>query len=119
MKHIQFNLLRLYVGLWCAVAFLSVAGQGSRESAEVLRLIEKVNDYWQANNSPETRAFWDNAAYYTGNMEAYRLTGKAAYYNYSMQWCEHNRWRGADSDDKQNWKYKTYGEGQDFVLFGD
>ena len=52
-------------------------------------------------------------------MEAYRLTGNPAYYEYSNEWCEHNRWRGANSDDKRNWKYKTYGEGQDFVLFGD
>ena len=48
--------------------------------SKVIETIKKVNDYWQANNSPKTRAFWDNAAYYTGNMEAYRLTGKAAYY---------------------------------------
>ena len=88
-------------------------------SAAVLKLIEKVNDQWQARHSPETWAFWDQAAYYTGNMEAYRLTGKADYYEYSNRWCEHNRWRGAGSDNKREWKYATYGEGQDFVLFGD
>ena len=119
MKHFDFKFLRVWMVLWCAGVLFPAAGQGSAGSADVLRLIEKVNDYWQANNSPKTRAFWDNAAYYTGNMEAYRLTGKAAYYEYSQQWCEHNRWRGANSDDKRNWKYKTYGEGQDFVLFGD
>mgnify|MGYP002792952428 FL=1 len=119
MKHFDFKFLRVWMVLWCAGVLFPAAGQGSAGSADVLRLIEKVNDYWQANNSPKTRAFWDNAAYYTGNMEAYRLTGKAAYYEYSQQWCEHNRWRGANSDDKRNWKYKTYGEGRDFVLFGD
>lgn len=88
-------------------------------SAQVLQKIEKVNDYWQANNTPLCRAFWDKAAYFTGNMEAYRLTGKAQYYDYSDKWCRHNNWMGATSNDKANWKYRTYGEGKDFVLFGD
>ena len=95
MKHFDFKFLRVWMVLWCVGVLLPVAAQGGAGSAEVLQLIEKVNDYWQANNSPKVRAFWDNAAYYTGNMEAYRLTGKAAYYNYSQQWCEHNRWRGS------------------------
>lgn len=106
----------------CAVLFSVTPRaevQARTGSAEVLQLIEKVNDFWQANNSPYTRSFWDHAAYYTGNMEVYRLTGKPAYYEYCQRWCEHNRWRGANSDDKRNWKYQTYGEGQDFVLFGD
>ena len=119
MKHVNFK----FLSLWMALLFGGVSGaayaQAGTGSAEVLRLIEKVNGYWQAHNSPKTRAFWDHAAYYTGNMEAYRLTGNPAYYEYSNAWCEHNNWRGANSDDKRNWKYKTYGEGQDFVLFGD
>lgn len=107
-------------GVLCILlALLPHVAKATSESAEVLQMIEKVNDYWQANNTPLTRAFWDNAAYYTGNMEAYKLTGKAAYYNYCQQWCEHNHWRGANSDNKSEWKYETYGEGQDFVLFGD
>ncbi|MBP5380445.1 MAG: DUF4861 family protein [Bacteroidaceae bacterium] len=100
--------------------FLAVSGLlRASEASEVLSLIEKVNNYWQANNSPNQRAFWDNAAYYTGNMEAYRLTGRAEWYEYADRWCRHNEWKGAKSNDKQNWKYQWYGEGQDFVLFGD
>ncbi len=89
------------------------------EAATVLDQIIKVNDYWQANNTPYVRSFWDHAAYHTGNMEAYRLTGRADWYAYTDKWCRHNEWKGAKSDDRTNWKYKTYGEGQDFVLFGD
>lgn len=102
--------------LLCAIATLPLS---ARDSREVLSLIEKVNDSWQASHSPYTWAFWDHAAYYTGNMEAYRLTGKAQYYQYSDNWCRHNDWKGATGTDKKNWKYKTYGEGHDFVLFGD
>ena len=113
MKQLLFFILTMMVLLPC-----SIAAQGET-SAQVLKKIEKVNDYWQANNSPQCRAFWDNAAYFTGNMEAYRLTGKAQYYEYSEKWCRHNNWMGATSNDKSRWRYKTYGEGNDFVLFGD
>ncbi len=119
MKNIRFSILHLCMLALCLGFVLPVSAQEKTGSAEVMRLIEKANDYWQANNSPYKWAFWDHAAYYTGNMEVYRLTGKPAYYEYSNQWCEHNRWRGANSDDKNRWRYKTYGEGQDFVLFGD
>ena len=91
----------------------------AENSREVLSLVEKVNNYWQAKNTPYVRAFWDHAAYYTGNMEAYRLLGRAEWYQYSDRWCRHNEWKGARSNDKRQWKYQWYGEGQDFVLFGD
>ncbi|WP_234733884.1 glycoside hydrolase family 88 protein [Tellurirhabdus bombi] len=85
---------------------------------EVKATIQKVNDYWQSANLTHGRAFWDNAAYHTGNMEAYFLTGNEAYRRYSEAWAEQNQWKGAKSDDKQAWKY-SYGETDDYVLFGD
>ena len=89
------------------------------DAGQVLDMIIKANNYWQEHNTPYVRSFWDHAAYHTGNMEAYRLTGRADWYAYTDKWCRHNEWKGAKSDDRANWKYKTYGEGQDFVLFGD
>ena len=93
--------------------------EATQRSGKVLDQIIKVNNYWQEHNTPYVRSFWDHAAYHTGNMEAYRLTGRADWYAYTDKWCRHNEWKGAKSDDRANWKYKTYGEGQDFVLFGD
>ena len=93
--------------------------ESTQRSGKVLDMIIKVNNYWQANNTPYVRSFWDHAAYHTGNMEAYRLTGRADWYAYTDKWCRHNEWKGAKSNDVRNWKYATYGEGQDFVLFGD
>ncbi|MBQ7442969.1 MAG: glycoside hydrolase family 88 protein, partial [Bacteroidaceae bacterium] len=93
--------------------------EATQRSGKVLDQIIKVNNYWQAHNTPYVRSFWDHAAYHTGNMEAYRLTGRADWYAYTDKWCRHNEWKGAKSDDVRAWKYKTYGEGQDFVLFGD
>jgi len=84
-----------------------------------IEIISLVNDYWQQTHRPEVRAFWDEAAYHTGNMEACRLLGNARWLDYSTTWARHNRWMGAQEQDPAKWKYKTYGEGQDYVLFGD
>lgn len=104
-----------------AVAFASPAAQKSpaaKEAGEVRQIITKVNDYWQKNNPAEVRSFWDNAAYHTGNMEAYRLIGNEDWLDYSTRWAEHNEWKGAKSNDKSKWKY-NYGETDEHVLFGD
>ena len=85
---------------------------------QTLSIIRKVNDYWQNNHPAQKKAFWDNAAYHTGNMEVYFLTKEKRYLQYSTDWAEYNEWKGAKSDDKTRWKY-TYGESDDYVLFGD
>lgn len=96
----------------------SLFSQTEWTKSKVLDILYKVNDHWQAENSVHGRAFWDNAAYHTGNMEAYALTGKESYRRFSEAWAEHNEWKGAKSDDKANWKY-SYGETDEYVLFGD
>lgn len=89
-----------------------------REAQEVREIISRVNNYWQSNNKAEVNPFWDNAAYHTGNMEAYRLTGNDKWLDYSTRWAEHNDWKGAKSNDRSKWKY-DYGETDEHVLFGD
>ncbi len=90
----------------------------SPSRAEVIEIIKKVNDHWQATHPDHQNAFWNRAAYHTGNMAAFKATGIEAYRAYSEAWAEKNQWKGAKSDDRTKWKY-TYGEGDDFVLFGD
>ena len=89
------------------------------KTGEVKDIIRKVNNYWQANNPAEVRSFWDNAAYHTGNVEVYKLLRDTEMLDYSRRWAEHNNWQGATETDPAKWKYKNYGEGQDYVLFGD
>lgn len=81
-------------------------------------IIAKVNNHWQQTHSPETSPFWHPAAYHTGNMEAYFLTGNEQWLDYSQKWAEHNEWKGARSNDRTKWKY-NYGETDEHVLFGD
>jgi len=87
--------------------------------AQVKEVVRRVNTYWQQNNNPEVRSFWDNAAYHTGNMEVYKLLKDQQMLDYSIRWAEYNEWKGAKESDPAKWKYKQYGEGQDYVLFGD
>lgn len=97
---------------------------------EILSTIDLVNRHWQtehpllpadslpfrpySNNSP----FWDNAAYHTGNMEAYKLTKNKEYLAYSQAWAESNLYMGATSKEPSEWVYH-YGETPTHVLFGD
>ena len=95
-----------------------VAEQKQPTADEVIGIINKVNTHWQTTNPVHGRSFWDNAAYHTGNMEVYFLTGDTTAYNFSEAWAIHNEWKGAKSDNKEEWKY-SYGESDDYVLFGD
>ena len=84
----------------------------------VLDIINQVNQSWQQKNPVLANAFWHPAAYHTGNIEAYKVTGKQEYLDYSKAWAENNQYKGAKSDTKSDWKY-NYGETNNHVLFGD
>ncbi len=97
------------------------AGEGSvlpQSKDSVAEIIHKVNRHWQDKNPEHGWAFWHNSAYHTGNIEAYKVTGKEEYLNYSKAWAEKNQWMGAKSNDRSKWKY-SYGESDEYVLFGD
>ncbi|MFV0607348.1 MAG: glycoside hydrolase family 88 protein [Niabella sp.] len=83
-----------------------------------MSIITIVNNHWQASHPNPGNSFWDNAAYQTGNMAAYTITKNEAYKQYAEKWATQNKWMGATGTDKSKWKY-TYGETQDYVLFGD
>lgn len=100
----------------CGIGMIHAAP--TAESRKTRETISKVNGYWQKNNAPQATPFWHVAAYHTGNMEAYRLTGNQDYLEYSEAWANHNNWKGATSDDKSIWK-SGYGESPEYVLFGD
>lgn len=91
----------------------------TRTADQVKELITRVNTYWQQNNKAETRSFWDPAAYHTGNMEVYKLLKDDKQLDYTRRWAYHNNWSGATEADPSRWKYANYGEGKDYVLFGD
>lgn len=94
------------------------AGKSGDRADIVLSAIHQVNRYWQSAHPDPGNPFWDNAAYHTGNMEVYKLTGDETYRRYSENWAGKNNWKGATEADPAKWKY-SYGETPEFVLFGD
>lgn len=111
------NMRKLLITI-CALTCMTLQAK-QWTSGDVKDMIKKVNSYWQTNHSAEVRAFWDNAAYHTGNIEVYKLLNDSKMLDYSIRWSEYNKWKGATESDPAKWKYKKYGEGQDYVLFGD
>ncbi len=97
---------------------LFISAQTLPSKEVIYNTIKTVNDHWQISNPNHGRAFWDNAAYHTGNMAAYDLTGISRYKQYSTVWSVQNEWMGAKSDNPENWRY-SYGESDNYVLFGD
>lgn len=97
------------------------------EYETVTENVKRANNYWQSNiayNSWQNGihpAFWDTAAYETGNMEAYFTLGDASYKQYAENWAESNSWQGNTySGNKENWTYGyNQNQGSDAVLFGD
>ena len=93
--------------IFCLALLSAVAGHARSWSGNQVReVIMRVNNYWQNNNPAEVRAFWDNAAYHTGNMEVYQLLHNQQMLDYSIRWAEHNHWKGATEPDPAKWKYK-------------
>jgi unsaturated rhamnogalacturonyl hydrolase len=103
-----------------ALAITACANMESQlpKAEEVIFTIGKVNNHWQQTHPEHGRAFWDNAAYHTGNIDAYKVTENQQYLEYSLEWARHNDWMGAKSPNSQEWKY-SYGEKDEFVMFGD
>ena len=109
---------KIFLTLLSALLAIAAFAAPTKESQKVRSTIKKVNSAWQTSHKPEATPFWHNAAYHTGNMEAFYLTGDTAFLNYSRRWAEHNNWAGAKSRNKADWKY-NYGETDNHVLFGD
>ena len=116
-KHKQYYMKKLFI-LLAVLPWIWSCADTTPDKNEVLAIIERVNTYWQENNSPEVRPFWDNAAYHTGNMEVYSLIGDEKQLAYTKRWAEHNNYCGATSNNKAEWKL-SYGERPEYVLFGD
>lgn len=110
--------LFLLLLLLCHTGLFSQKTTELPQKKQVLEALNKANEYWQSTHTKHGRAFWDNAAYHTGNMEAYKVTGNEGYRKYSEAWSVQNLWMGAKSKKPSEWKY-SYGEKDDFVLFGD
>lgn len=98
---------------------------------DVLAVLNTVNQTWQARNPSHGDYFWNRAVYHIGNMAAYEAVAglsegsvpggspAEAYLAFSTAWAQKSNWWGATGTNKAAWQYATYGEGANWVLFGD
>ncbi len=89
-------------------------------------VLKKANTYWQGrvaynHGGGGHASFWDTAAYHTGNMEYFKLTGDASFLPYSVNWANYNEWMGNTyTGEKSSWTWSYTGDrGSTGVLFGD
>lgn len=94
MNSISRLLLACGAALTLTVSATAATPRQAKEASQVRNIIDKVNTHWQTTHKPEAWSFWHVAAYHTGNMEAYKLTGKPGYLDYSLAWADHNQWKG-------------------------
>lgn len=93
---------------------------------DVLAILNTVNQTWQQRNPTHGNYFWNRAVYHIGNMAAYEAVADQndnssadAYLAFSTAWAQKSNWWGATGTNKEVWQYATYGEGANWVLFGD
>ena len=86
---------------------------------DVLHVLNTVNETWQQRNPTHGDYFWNRAVYHIGNMAAYKVTERQDYLDFSTAWAQLNNYWGAPGTDKTQWIYNRYGEGGNYVLFGD
>ncbi len=114
MKKIRF--LRIVV---CFGLLLTLVSCAPSLKSKVTKTLIDVNVRWQANHDVmQQKPFWHQSTYHIGNLEAYEVTKKEEYLNYTTQWAARNAWSGAKSQNPEEWKF-SYGEKDEYVLFGD
>lgn len=106
------------LGLLLTIFCFSCTSNRSSEASDVVRIVHKVNRYWQANHPELGCSFWDNSVYHMGNMEVYLLTREDCDIKYSLDWAKFNQWSEPQTENKSKWKF-SYVMDNDYVLFGD
>ncbi len=73
------------------------------QKAEIISVMQLVNDYWIAGHSGGGDNGWARATYFTGNMAMYNVYPDDRYKNYALQWAENHNWQpgplARDADD--------------------
>ncbi len=63
--------------------------------ADVISVVQLVNDYWIDSHPDPGDNGWARSAYFTGNMAAYDILPQQKYLDYALFWAEQNHWAPA------------------------
>jgi len=71
---------------------LNAYSQQLPTKSEVISKMKLVNDYWISQHADPGNNQWARAAYFTGNMDFYKIYPKESYLQYSKLWANNSGW---------------------------
>src|SRR6266480_276335 len=54
--------------------------------------IRQAADHWISGHKSPADSTWFNSLFIKGDVEAFKMTGDAKYWNYATAWGNHNKW---------------------------
>jgi len=85
----------------------------------LIKLAEKINDYWIKQNPDVSDCSWQRAAYFLGNLAAYDVTEKKEYLDYAVEWANKNEWKFYYNEKDPNYDIYDYMTCADYLLCGE
>lgn len=101
---------RLLLLLLCSTVNFFVYSQELSSKKEILSVMKLVNNYWISQNPVPGNNQWARAAYFTGNMEFYKVYPKKNYLDYMNLWANNNNWALNGGNSTRNADNQTCGQ---------
>jgi len=77
---------------------------------EIINVMKSVNNYWISQNPVPGNNQWARAAYFTGNLDFYKIYPKKSYIDYAKLWATNNNWALNGGNSTRNADNQTCGQ---------
>ena len=101
---------RIILTLLFFPAFIFANSQELPSKKEILSAMKTVNNYWISQNPVPGNNQWARAAYFTGNMDFYKVYPKKNYLDYINLWATNNNWTLNGGNSTRNADNQTCGQ---------
>ncbi|MFV0471465.1 MAG: glycoside hydrolase family 88 protein [Paludibacteraceae bacterium] len=91
-----------------SVSIISFAVLPSK--SDIISQMKLVNDYWIAQNTAPGNNQWARGAYFTGNLDFYKIYPKESYLQYALLWGNNNNWGLNGGSNTRNADNQTCGQ---------
>lgn len=101
---------RFWLSFLFSLTAFFIASQELPSKKEILSALKTVNNYWITQNPVPGNNQWARAAYFTGNMDFYKIYPKKSYLDYINLWANNNRWALNGGNSTRNADNQTCGQ---------
>ncbi len=101
---------RLILLLLLSTVNFFVYSQELLSKKEILSVMKTVNNYWISQNPVQGNNQWARAAYFTGNIDFYKVYPKKNYLDYMNLWANNNNWALNGGNSTRNADNQTCGQ---------